>query len=143
MSSHCRRRLFTRHNDIHIVAASQAVIADRKQAVCIGRQIDADNIRLLVHDVIDEAGVLMAESVVVLTPDVRGKQIIQRRDRTPPGDVSRNFQPFGMLIEHRIHDVDERFVAGEKAMAPGKQITFEPTLAHVLAEHFDDAAVGR
>ena len=52
-------------------------------------------------------------------------------------------QPFGMLIEHRIHDVDERFVTREKAVTPGKQITFEPTLAHVLAEHFNDPAASR
>ena len=54
-----------------------------------------------------------------------------------------NLQPFGMLIEHRIDDVDERFVAGEKTVAAGEQITFEPALTHVLAQHFHDPAVGR
>ena len=28
-------------------------------------------------------------------------------------------------------------------MAAGQQIAFEPALAHVLAENFEDAAVGR
>ena len=83
-----RRRLLSRHNDVHVVPASQAVISNRQQTVCVGRQIYADNIGLLVHDVVDEAGVLMAEPVVVLTPDVRGKKIIQRRNRTAPGNVA-------------------------------------------------------
>ena len=34
------------------------------------RQIDAHHIGLLVHQVIDEAGVLVAEAVVILPPDV-------------------------------------------------------------------------
>ena len=48
-----------------------------------------------------------------------------------------------MLVEHRIDDVDEGFVAGEEAVPAGEQIAFEPALAHVFAEHFHDAAVRR
>ena len=36
----------------------------------------------------------------------------------------------------------EGFIAGEEAVAAGEQIAFEPALAHVLAEHFHDAAFG-
>src|SRR3984893_4004296 len=46
-----------------------------------------------------------------------------------------------MLIEHRIDDVDEGLVAGEKAMASGEQVSFEPALAQMLAQHLHDAAV--
>ena len=35
----------------------------------------------------------------------------------------RNFQPFSMLIEHRIHDVNEGFVAIEQAVTAGQQIS--------------------
>ena len=84
---------------------------------------------------VDEAGVLMAESVVILPPDMRSQQIIQRRDRPPPREIACDLQPFRVLVEHRIDDVDERFVAGEKAVAAGEQITFEPALAKMLAEH--------
>ena len=38
--------------------------------------------------------------------------------------------------------MDEGLVAGEKAVAAGEQIAFEPTLAHVFAEHFHHAAIG-
>ena len=84
----------------------------------------------------------MAETIVVLPPDVRGEQIIQRSDRPPPWNVARDLQPFGMLIEHRIDDVNERFVAGEEAVPAREQITFEPALALVLAQHFHHAAIG-
>ena len=119
------------------------MVCHREQAVRIGRQVDADNIRFLVHDVINEAGVLMAETVVVLTPDVRAEEIIERRDRPPPGDVARHLEPFRMLIEHRVHDMNEAFVAGEKTVTSGEQITFQPALAHVLTQDFHDTPVWR
>jgi hypothetical protein len=47
-----------------------------------------------------------------------------------------------VLVEHRVDDVDERFVAGEKAVTAGQQIPFEPALALMLAQHFHHAAIG-
>ena len=73
-----QRRLLAGDDDVDVVAAAQAVIGDREQAVGVGRQIDADDLGLLVDDVIDEAGILMAEAVVILPPDVAGQQIVQR-----------------------------------------------------------------
>ena len=82
-----RCRLLAGDDHIDHVAAAQTVIRDTQQRVCIGRQIDADDLRLLVDDVIDEAGVLMAEAVMVLAPDMRGQQIVERGDRPPPRDL--------------------------------------------------------
>ena len=65
-----RSRLLAGDDDVDVVAAAQAVIGHRQQRVGVRRQIDADDLRFLVHDVIDEAGVLVAESVVILPPDV-------------------------------------------------------------------------
>jgi hypothetical protein len=48
------------------------MIADREKTVGVGREIDADDIGLLIHYVVDEAGILVSESVVILPPDVRG-----------------------------------------------------------------------
>ena len=48
-----------------------------------------------------------------------------------------------MLVEHRIDDVDERFVAVEESMPPGEQVALEPAFALVLAEHFHHAPSGR
>ena len=138
-----RRGLFAGDDDVDVVAAAQAVVGHREQRVGIGRQIDADDFGLLVDDVIDEAGVLMAEAVVVLPPDVRREQVVQRGDGPAPGNVARHLQPLGVLVEHRIDDVDEGFVAGEEAVAAGEQIAFQPALALVLAQHLHHPAIGR
>ena len=58
------------------------------------------------------------------------------------GDCARDLEPLGVLVDHRVDDVDEGFVAGEEAVAAGEQIAFEPALAQVFSEHFHDAAVG-
>ena len=52
------------------------------------------------------------------------------------------FEPFGMLREHRVHDLREGFVGRPHAMPPGQQVAFEPALAAMLAQDFHDAAVG-
>ena len=138
-----RRRLLSRHDDVDVIAASQTMVGDRQQTIRVGRQIDANDLRLLVDDMIDEAGVLMTEAVVILTPNVRRQQVVERCDRASPGNVVAHLQPFGVLIEHRIDDVNERFVAVEEAVAAGQQIAFQPALTLVLREHFHHATVGR
>ena len=90
-----------------------------------------------------KAGILVREAVVILPPDVRGQQVVQRRDLPPPRQVRRDLQPLGVLVEHRIDDVDERLVAIEKAVPAGEQVAFEPAFALVLAQHFHHAAGGR
>ena len=138
-----RRGLFAGHDHVHVVAAAQAVIRHGEQRVRVGRQIDADDFRLLVHDMVDEAGVLMAEAVVVLPPHMRREQVVQRGNRPPPGNVPCHLEPLGVLVEHRIDDVNERFVAGEEAVTAGEQVAFEPALALMLAQHLHHAAIGR
>ena len=81
---------------------------------------------------VDEAGVLVAEAVVVLAPDVAGQQVVQARDRTAPRDLVGDLQPLGVLVEHRVDDVDERLVAVEQAVPAGQQVALEPALALVL-----------
>ena len=95
-----RGGLFTGDNDVDIMTAAQAMVSDGEKSVCVGRQIDANDLGFLVHRMIDEAGVLMAESVMVLTPNMRGQQIIQRGQRTPPRNVTSDLEPLGVLIEH-------------------------------------------
>ena len=49
-----------------------------------------------------------------------------------------------MLAEHRIDDADECLIAVEQAMSPRQQITLEPSLALMLAEHgVQDATLRR
>ena len=71
MVSQCGARLLAGHDDVDVVAAAQAVVGHREQRVGVRRQVDPDDLGLLVHDVVDEARVLVAEAVVVLPPDVR------------------------------------------------------------------------
>ena len=138
-----RRRLFAGDDDIHVVAATQAMVGDGKQAICIRRQIDPHHLGLLVHHVVDEAGILVRKAIVVLAPDVAGQQIVERGDRPSPLDLVANLQPLRMLVDHGIDDVDEGLVAGEEAVPAGQQIAFEPALALVLAQHLHHASVGR
>ena len=49
--------------------------------------------------------------------------------------MRRDLQPLRVLVEHRVDNVDERFVAVENPMPSRQQITFEPALALMLAEH--------
>ncbi len=80
---------------------------------------------------------------MILPPHVRGEQVVQRRDRPPPRDPARHLQPLRVLVEHRVHDVDERLVAVEQAVAAGQQVALQPALAEVLAEHLHHAPVRR
>ena len=138
-----QRRLLAGDDHVDVVAGAQAVIGDRQQRVGVRRQVDADDLGLLVDDVVDEPRVLMGEAVVVLAPDVRGEQVVQRRDRAPPRDLTGDLEPLRVLVEHRIDDVDERLVAVEQAVAARQQVALEPPLAEVLGQHLHHAAVGR
>ena len=59
------------------------------------------------------------------------------------GMLARDLQPLGVLVEHRVDDVDERLVAVEEPVPAGQQVALEPALAQVLAEDLHHAAVGR
>jgi hypothetical protein len=67
-----RRGLLTGDDHVDTVAGPQAVVCNPEQGIGVRREIDADDIGLLVGDEIDEAGVLMAETIMVLPPDMRG-----------------------------------------------------------------------
>ena len=138
-----REGVFAGHHHVDVMPAAQAVIKDRQQTIGIGREVDAHDIGLLVDDVVEETGILVREAVVILLPDVGGEQIVQRGDLPAPGQFQRDLQPLGVLAEHRIDDANERLVAVEQPVPPGQQISFQPTLALVLAEHRVQHASGR
>ena len=91
---------------------------------------------------VDEARVLVREAVVILLPDVGRQQVVERGDRPAPFDLAGGLQPFGVLVDHRIHHVDEGLVAGEEAVPAGEEVAFQPALAKVFAEHLHHPAVG-
>ena len=63
-------RLLSGDDQVDVVAAAQTMIRDRQQAICIGWQIDTDDIGFLIRDVIDKTRILMGEAVMVLSPDM-------------------------------------------------------------------------
>lgn len=65
-----RGRLFAGDDDVYVISASKAVIGDGKKCIGVGGKIDADDLGLFVYDVVDETGVLVGETVVILPPDV-------------------------------------------------------------------------
>ena len=130
-----RTRMLGSHDDVDIVAALDAVIEAAEQAVCIGRQVQTDNIRLFVGDVVKETRVLMGKAVVVLLPYVGSQNQVERRDRLTPRQAVADLEPLGVLCRHRVDNADERLIACEKAVTAGQQIALKPTLAHVLGQH--------
>ena len=84
---------------------------------------------------VQEAGVLVGEAVVILLPHVGGQHVVQGGDVLPPGELPGHLEPFGVLAHHGVHDADESLVAVEKAVPPGEQVSLQPALAHVLGEH--------
>src|ERR1700687_1260561 len=86
-------RLFSCNDYVDVVSAAQAVVRHRKKGIGIRRKVHAHDVRLLVHNMVDEAGILMGEPVMVLAPNVGGKEIIQGGDRAWPGNISRHFEP--------------------------------------------------
>jgi len=105
--------MFARDYKIDVMAAAQTVVHYRQQAVGIGRKVYPYDLGLLVYYVVDETGILVCEAVVVLAPDMRGQQVVQRSDFPSPRQMRGDLQPLGVLVEHRIDDVDERLIAIE------------------------------
>ena len=127
--------MFGCYDRINVVLALDAVIKAGQQTVGIRRKVHADNICFFVGDVIQESRILVGKSVVVLLPYIGGQDKVQRCDRLSPGKLIADFQPFCMLCCHGIHDTDKRFVACKESMTSGQKISFQPSLAHMLAQH--------
>ena len=65
------------YDNVDKVAAPQAFVSYVEECICIRRQVHPDNIGFFIDDVIDKARVLVAESVVILTPDMGCQEIVQ------------------------------------------------------------------
>ena len=110
--------LLVGHDNVDIVDAMQTVIHHREQRVSVRWQVNSNNLWTLVCDDIKESRVLMGEAIMVLTPHGGSKQDIQRRHFGSPFDFETLLNSFAVLVNHRVDDVDERFVAIQQSMPP-------------------------
>ena len=133
--------LLVADDHVHVVLAAETVVGDRQQGVHIGRKVNARDIRALVDDHIEKARVLVGEAVVILTPHGGGDQQVQGGDGLAPGKVAANLQPLGVLVEHGINDVNERFIGRQEPVPSGEQVAFQHSLHRVFAQHLHHPAV--
>lgn len=89
--------LLVRDDDVDVVDGPQAVVHDGQQAVAVGGQVDAHHLGALVGHQVEEAGVLVREAVVVLSPDDRGQEDVERGDLVAPLDLEGLFDPLAVL----------------------------------------------
>src|SRR5579859_104032 len=89
---------------------------------------------------IDESGILMGEAIMVLTPHMGTQQVIEGRDLDAPRQPRRHLEPFRMLVEHGIHDMNEGLVAIEETVSAGQQVALEPAFALMFAQDFHHTA---
>src|ERR1700690_3775643 len=92
---------------------------------------------------VDETRILVTESIVVLAPDMRGQQVIERCDPASPWQLRGYLQPLGMLVEHGVDNMDKRFITVEQPVPARQQIALQPALALMFAQHFHHASGGR
>ena len=105
--------LFVGYNDVDIVLAAKAMIHSREETVGIGRQVDAYDIWALVRHNIEETWILVRESVMILTPHSCCEKDVERSNLLPPLDLETLLNPFAVLIDHTVNDMDERFITVE------------------------------
>ena len=95
----------------------------------------------LVEQDIHKAWVLMREAIVVLAPNMARKEHVEAGDRLSPGDVAHGcLEPLGMLVHHRVDDVDKGLVGRPQAMASRQEIALEQAFALVLGKLLDNIA---
>src|SRR5688572_10378965 len=111
------------------MTASQAVVCYGQQRVRVRRKIDPNDVSGFIGHQVQETWVLVTVPIVILPPYMGCQQIVQRSDGSSPGQPAGYVQPFGMLVDHRVDNVNECFIAREQAMSSGKQVSFKPALA--------------
>jgi hypothetical protein len=78
-----------------------------------------------------EPRILMREAIVILPPYSGCEEDVERRNLLSPFDLEALLDPLAMLVDHRINDVNERFVAVEQTMSTRQNIALKPALEEV------------
>jgi hypothetical protein len=128
------------NDNVDVVDGAKTVIHNRKQTVAIGRKVDSDNLRTLVGDNVKETRILVCEAIVVLTPNDSSQQDVERSNLGTPLNFETLFDPFAVLVDHGVNDMNERLVAVEQSMPTTQEVTLKPTFAVVLRKHLDNTS---
>lgn len=86
------------------------MIGDGKKTVSVWGKVDSDNVGTLVGNNIEETGILMGETIVILSPDGGSKKDVEGGDLCTPSDLVTFLDPLTMLVDHGVDDVDEGLV---------------------------------
>lgn len=121
------------YDDIDVVGASQAVVTDREQAIRIWWQINPNNFWTLVRNDVEETGVLVGETVVVLPPDCGREEDVERGNLDPPFNLEALLYPLAVLVDHGVNDMNEWFVRVEETMSARENVALEPALVILSA----------
>ena len=92
--------LLINDDQVDIVAATEAVIGDREQAVGIWWQVDASDCAFFGEHGIDQPRSLMTEAVMIVAPAGRGQQNVERGNCFAPGQFDAFLKPLSMLNGH-------------------------------------------
>ena len=82
----------------------------------------------------------MGKTIVILTPDCAGKQDVERGDCLAPGHLKTLLDPLGVLVHHRIDDVNERLIRVQKSVTTTQNVAFQPAFDSVLRKHLHDSS---
>jgi len=77
----------------------------------------------------------MSETIMILSPDSGREQDVEGSDLCAPFDLVTLLDPFAMLVDHGVDDVNEGLVAVEETVATRENVAFQPTFAGMLTEH--------
>ena len=109
--------LLVGNDDVDVVGAAETMICDREESVSVRWEVDSHDFWALVCDNIEETRILMGEAVVVLSPDGSCEKDVEGGDLDTPFDFIALLNPFAVLVDHRVDDVNEGFVTVEKTMS--------------------------
>ena len=103
--------MLTSEDCVDAVCGGVALLANCKQKVSICWEVDVGDVvvveALVEHDV-NKTRILVRESVVVLAPNVAGKDQVESGDRLAPWDVADgSLKPLSVLVDHGVNNVNE------------------------------------
>ena len=124
--------MLSTHNNIDFVFGLETVMEYGQKTIRIRRQVHTDDSWFFGNNVAEKSGVLMGETIVILSPDMTGEQNVKTWKIVSPADITACLHPLDMLIEHTGDDVNKSFIRVYQSMATSQEVTFEPPLALVL-----------